>query len=78
LHAYFVASGGLISYGADFVDQYRRAAAMSTAFSGREARRPAGASADQVRDGIESQDPQKSLGLTIPQSLVSIADEVIE
>ena len=36
---FFVTSGGLISYGADFIDQYRRAAIMSTASSGARSRR---------------------------------------
>ena len=50
---YFVAAGGLISYGPDFVDQYRWAGCRLRRShpQGREASRPAGAGPDQVRDG---------------------------
>jgi ABC-type uncharacterized transport system substrate-binding protein len=56
---FYATGGGLISYGPDFVDQFRRAAGYVDRHSqGREARRPTGAGADQVRVGNQSQDRQ--------------------
>ena len=53
----FVASGGLISYAADFVEQYRRAAGyVDRILKGEETGRPAGAGADQVSTGDQPQD----------------------
>ena len=57
---FFVAGGGLISYGPDFVDQYRRAAPCRSHPQGRKACRPAGASADQIRAGDQPQDRENS------------------
>ena len=55
----FVAAGGLISYGPDFVDQYRQAASyVDRNPQGREAGRPAGAGADKVRASDQPQDRQ--------------------
>jgi hypothetical protein len=54
---YFVTGGGLVSYGPDSIDPYRRAAALRRSHpQGREARRSAGAGADQVRAGDQPQD----------------------
>ena len=73
-----VAEGGLISYGPDFTDQFRRAAGY----------------VDRILKGEKAADlpvqapikyvtainltTAKALGLTVPPSLLARADEVIE
>jgi putative ABC transport system substrate-binding protein len=46
---FFIAAGGLVSYGPDYIDQYRRAASYVDRISqGRKAGRPASTGADQI------------------------------
>jgi putative ABC transport system substrate-binding protein len=74
----FADQGGLMSYGADLVDLYRRAAT----FVDRIARgsSPAGMPIEQPTkfELVMNLKTAKALGITIPQSLLLRADEVIQ
>ena len=73
-----VAEGGLISYGPDFTDQFRRAAGyVDRILKGEKACGPSSTGAYQVRAAINLT-TAKALGLTVPPSLLARADEVIE
>ena len=73
-----VDAGLPMSYGADFFDGFRQVRFLHWPRpQGRETGRPAGAGSDQVRTVINRK-TAKALSLTVPQSLLAIADEVIE
>ncbi len=66
-YRFFAADGGLVSYGPDLTDQYRRAAAY----------------VDRILKGEKrptciNLKTAKALGLDVPATLLARADEVIE
>jgi ABC-type uncharacterized transport system substrate-binding protein len=74
----FVASGGLISYGTDFVDQYRRAADYVDRILRGEKPADMPVQAPTKYDLVVNLKTAKALGLTIPPAVLARADAVIE
>lgn len=74
----YVVSGGLMSYGANFPDLFRRAADYVDKIL--RGTKPADLPVEQPTkfDLIVSMKTAKSLGLTLPATLLASADEVIE
>jgi len=75
---HFVSAGGLISYGPDYIDQYRRAASyVDRIFKGE---KPADlpVQAPTRYETVLNLKTAKALGLAIPDGVLAIADEVIE
>ncbi len=73
----FAVAGGLMSYGTSTTNSYRLAAVYIAEFSRARGRRSAGAAADQVRAGHQSQDRQSARPYR-PPAILARADEVIE
>jgi putative tryptophan/tyrosine transport system substrate-binding protein len=75
---YFVNAGGLISYGPDVVDQYRLAAGYVDRILKGEKPADLPVQASAKYEMVINLKTANALGLTIPETMLATADEVIQ